>query len=137
MGCPHPGVVVRVEPGSVHKKHAQLPRLVVEKSPDYKTIFVGGVYGGHRPDHFEVLVHSTELEPETTLQGPHQKPTYKHVFHVRLVMTPLQAKSIAEWLMRHVREYEETFGKIRSPEEMRREEKVVARDLLPSSSMYG
>jgi len=38
-------------------------------------------------------------------------------------MDPVQAKSLAQWLFKHIGEYEKTFGKIVIPKEIAEKEK--------------
>ncbi len=84
-------------------------------SNTYKTINVGGIIGGIRPGFFEVVVYSEEIEIEKaleTLQCNPRETTARRTVECRLIMNPFAAKSIAEWLLTNVQEYESKFGEI-------------------------
>jgi len=94
------------------------PKIEVEKDPQYKTIIVSGVFGGHRPGFFEAVIYTDEIVADEALKSipPDARKIYvKRVIKCRLLMDPFQAKSFAEWLMRHVKEYEKKFGEIKIP----------------------
>jgi len=97
------------------------PEVVVERSPDYKTIIVSGVFGGHRPGFFEAIVYTDELladEALASIPPDAERFKIKRTLQCRLVIDPVQAKSLLEWLKRHVEQYEKEFGEIRpSPKE--------------------
>ena len=93
-----------------------LPKINVKKAEDYKTIIVNGVFGGHRPGFFEVIVYTDELVADDVL-GSHQPDPKKiqidRTIQCRLILDPLQAKSFVTWLSQHIKQYEEMFGEIK------------------------
>ena len=100
---------------------AGLPEIRVEKHKDYRTIIVNGVYGGHRPGFFEAIIYTDEIEADealSTIPPSSEKVKIRRVLQCRLVMDPVQAKSIQQWLTRHIEEYEKKFGKIPLPEKV-------------------
>lgn len=88
---------------------------------NYRTINVGGVYGGHRPMYFEVIIHSDEIKATEALASAPLAPErsiLKRTLECRLLIDPYQAKAISKWLENHVQEYEKKFGRIPTPEEL-------------------
>jgi len=95
-------------------------KIEVVEDPQYKTIIVNGMFGGHRPGYFEAIVYTDELEAKEALGTVSLAPErafIKRTIRCRLVMDPVTAKSTAHWLMNHIVEYERIFGKIPFPPE--------------------
>lgn len=98
-----------------------IPKIEMGEHPNYRTVNVSGVFGGHRPMFFEVIVHSDELKATEALAGAQYAPErsiIKRTLECRLLIDPYQAKLISKWLDNHVQEYEKKFGHIPSPEEV-------------------
>ena len=96
-------------------------KIEVKEHPNYRTINVNGVYGSHRPQYFEVILYSEEVDAKDVLASPENpqiRPTVKRTLETRLVINPFTAKSILYWLNQNVAEYERLFGRIPSPEEV-------------------
>jgi hypothetical protein len=94
------------------------PEVNIEFSPDYRTIIISGIFGGHRPGFFEAVVYSDELNPVEafkTIQPDVTKVKIKRTMQIRLYFDPIQAKSILKWLSEHVQQYEKSFGVIPEP----------------------
>lgn len=94
------------------------PRVKVERHPNYRTIIVSGVYGGHRPGIFEAIVYTDEMEADEALASipPDQaKLTVRRTLQCRLLLDPFQAKTLLQWLKHHVEAYEKQFGEIKTP----------------------
>jgi len=96
------------------------PKIEVIEDSQYRTIIVNGMFGGHRPGYFEAIVYTDELEAKEALGTVSLAPErafIKRTIRCRLVMDPVTAKSIKNWLTNHINDYERVFGKIPSPEE--------------------
>jgi hypothetical protein len=97
------------------------PQIDVKEHSGFRTINVNGVFGGPRGMYFEVTLYSDEVKAGQALSTfeivPH-KATISRTLECRLIIDPLQAKSIAQWLARHVSEYEKKFGRIPLPDEL-------------------
>jgi len=94
----------------------EAPKFKKEISPHYRTIVVSGVFGGHRPGWFEMIIFTDEIDPESldpALSG--SRVVVKRTFQCRLILDPIQAKSLLQWLTYHVKEYEKKFGEIKMP----------------------
>ncbi len=97
-----------------------IPKIIVEKHKDYRTIVVDGVFGGHKPGAFEIIVYTDELEPDEALAAvptAKEKVKVKRTVQCRLVLSPVQAKSLEKWLSTQLQAYEKKFGKIPFPAE--------------------
>jgi len=96
------------------------PKVEVQKDPNYRTIIVSGLYGGHRPGYFEAIVYTDEMAAEEALSivsGLPEKVFIRRTLLCRLFIDPVQAKSIAKWLNQHIADYEKAFGPIPTPPE--------------------
>ncbi|MHC1624697.1 MAG: DUF3467 domain-containing protein [Methermicoccaceae archaeon] len=103
------------------------PRINRSRAPDYKTVFLGGVHGGHRPEHFEMVVKSITLNAnESEEEGI---TVLDMVDEVCIIMTPGEAKRTMLWLKDHVERWERQFGEIKQVPE----EKLN----IPDTGMYG
>lgn len=108
------------------------PKINNIRSEDYRSIFVTGVFGGMQLDHFNMIIQSVTPNANETLSG---NPVIDRVDEVCLVMTPMQAKIVFEWLGSHLKKYEESVGKIPTTEEIvKKIEGKKGKDSLPSSS---
>jgi hypothetical protein len=107
------------------------PRIEVIDDPDYRTIIVNGVFGGHKPGFLEAVVYTDEWvvkEALATLDAPLDKIYIKRTLKCRLVIDPFTAKSVADWLTTHIKQYEESFGKIEAPKDKTlNQDRTVAR----------
>lgn len=95
--------------------------IEVKEHPHFRTINVNGVFGGVRGAYLEVVIFSDEVKlinALSTFNISAEKATLSRTIEARLIMDPLQAKTIAQWLTSHVNEYEKQFGRIPSPEEL-------------------
>jgi len=102
------------------------PKIVVEKHEGYRTIFQTGIYGGPRPGLFEWLIYTDEMvgdEALTTVPPDQAKIHIKRTLQCLVRLTPIEAKGFAEWLNRHITEYEKAFGKIVTPSDLEKKGK--------------
>jgi len=90
-------------------------KVETKKAEDFKTIIVDGVFGGSRSGLFEMICYTDELNAEEALSSvvPDGSKVYiNRTLHCRLVLTPIQAKSLLNWLGQSLEQYEKQFGKI-------------------------
>jgi hypothetical protein len=86
------------------------------RSDTFKNINVSGFFGGHRPGYFEAVIYSDEMDAGKALQTQppdSEKIEINRILECRLLMDPFQAKSVLEWLQKHVEDYEKIFGEIK------------------------
>lgn len=90
-----------------------MPRFETKRATDYKVIHVSGVVGGINPNEGTIIVFIDKLIPKTNPDGTMIIDTIERELVVELKMSPLQFKSIAEWMQMHIKEYEKMFGEIK------------------------
>lgn len=90
-------------------------RMKVEKSPDFKRIYVTGAYGMHSPWDFRIGFYREDIEVSGETMLGKEPPTVRREILVEIVLSPAAAKLLAEQLMRSVSDYEKKYGKIPSP----------------------
>lgn len=98
-----------------------LPDVVVEYHPSFRTMNVDGVFGSMRGMHMEIILYTDELESQQALSSAEaqpQKTKVKRTIQSRLLIDPLEAKIILQWLTAQINQYEKAFGRIPSPEEL-------------------
>ena len=100
---------------------SRTPDIEIEYSQDYKRINVAGIYGGIIPGGVEAIVYSEERRAENVLASqppaPH-KMSLKRTIETQLLIDPMQMKAVHQWLGIKIKEYENLFGIIPSPEEV-------------------
>ncbi len=98
-----------------------IPEISCEYSPTYKRIVVADIIGGIRPSGVSMTVYSEDSDFTAALETHPVSPTrvkIKRIVEAELVIDPMELKSIHKWLADKIKEYENTFGQIRSPEEI-------------------
>ncbi|MFB0543875.1 MAG: DUF3467 domain-containing protein [Candidatus Bathyarchaeia archaeon] len=101
-------------------------KVETTRAEDYKTIIVDGVFGGSRSGLFEMVCYTDELSAEEALSSiiPDGSKVYiKRTLRCRLVLTPIQAKALLNWLTQSLNQYEKQFGKIPLPERQKEEKR--------------
>ena len=104
------------------------PEIIVERDPSYRSIVVSGVFGGHRPGFFEAIVYTDELVADDALSSippATERIKIKRVLQCRLVMDPVQAKNLLQWLKQHIDRYEKEFGEIKPAPKEEREQSYI------------
>ena len=100
---------------------AKSPEIQVKEHPNFRTINVNGVFGGVRGMYFDIVLFSDESKVGSalsTIRTAPEKTTINRTLECRLIIDPLNAKAISQWLMLSIAEYEKQFGRIPSPEEL-------------------
>ena len=98
-----------------------LPEIKSETSPQYRRVYVAGVFGGIVPSGLEAVFYSESKDIEKVLQTQPlstHRMEIKRVAEIELLIDPMQMKSIYIWLDNKIKEYEKLFGRIPSPEEL-------------------
>ena len=103
-------------------------KIDVVRDDSYRTIVVNGVFGGHRPGFFEAIIYTDEMVADEALSSMPPSPEkvkIRRILQCRLIMDPIQAKSLLNWLSNHISEYEKKFGRIPIPSEAKQEKKEL------------
>lgn len=108
----------------------------MKEHPNFRTINVNGVFGGARGMYFDIVLFSDESKVSSalsTIGTAPEKTTINRTLECRLIIDPLNAKAISQWLMLNIAEYEKQFGRIPSPEELLNKHENVDLELNKSS----
>ena len=112
------------------------PEIQVREHPNFRTINVNGVFGGARGMYFDIVLFSDESKVASALSSltiAPERTTINRTLECRLIIDPLNAKAISQWLMLSITEYEKQFGRIPSPEELLDKHENMDSDLNKSS----
>ncbi len=112
------------------------PEIQVREHPNFRTINVNGVFGGPRGMYFDIVLFSDESKVASALSSlkiAPERTTISRTLECRLIIDPLNAKAISQWLMLSITEYEKQFGRIPSPEELLDKHENMDSDLNKSS----
>ena len=110
--------------------------IQVKEHPNFRTINVNGGFGGARGMYFDIVLFSDESKVSSalsTIGTAPEKTTINRTLECRLIIDPLNAKAISQWLMLNIAEYEKQFGRIPSPEELLDKHENVDLELNKSS----
>ncbi len=90
-------------------QESEVPPIEIIKDPEYKTIYVNGVFGGLDPVEGKMIFYVDILEPEIDKKMPGAMKVKKIIrkLLIDIRMSPVQFKSIAEWMKSHVKRFEE------------------------------
>ena len=87
--------------------------IEVLKSDEFKQIYAVGAMGGHSPYDFRISFYNDT--PKTFAQKEKQVSVMERKTKTEIILPPLAAKELAEWLSTHVKEFEKQFGEIKKP----------------------
>ncbi len=90
-------------------------RMKVERSPDFKRIYVTGAYGVHSPYDFRLGFYRDDMEFDEKSMSGEVPPTIRREVIIEVVLTPPAAKMLAEQLSRAIKDYEAKYGRIPAP----------------------
>lgn len=102
-------------------KSQPMPQVVIPpkfediKSPDFKSIYVSGVFGGLDPNEGRMLFFLDHLEPKTMnepVPGAQKVEKIVRELLIEVHMSPTQFKSIVLWMNEHIKRYEDAYGLI-------------------------
>lgn len=99
------------------------PEIESIYSDEYRRINVAGVVGGILVGGFEIAVYSEERRVDRVVQTQPLSPNrmkVRRTIEANLLLDPMQAKSIHEWLGQQIAKYEQIFGRIPSDEDIQR-----------------
>ena len=86
--------------------------------------------------YFDIVLFSDESKVASALSSlkiAPERTTINRTLECRLIIDPLNAKAISQWLMLSITEYEKQFGRIPSPEELLDKHENMDSDLNKSS----
>jgi len=103
-----------------------VPEFKARKHEHYRTINANGMFGGVRMGYIEAILFTEETDLTSAMGSAQFNPSkteIERILQCRIVWDPIQLKATAIWLNNKVKEYEELFGAIPSPEEVAEKQK--------------
>jgi hypothetical protein len=104
-----------------------IPEVEVKEHPNFRTINVGGVFGGPLDMRFELTIFSQHYAAsDAYMSGQTTDPLkYSRTLECRLVVDPFNLKAIVHWLTGQLSEFEAQYGNIPTPEERQQREIAI------------
>ncbi len=87
--------------------------IEIIRSPDFKQVYAIGAIGGHSPYDFRIAFYNDS--PKALAEGNKQITIMERKIESEIILSPLAAKELANWLNEHVKDYEKLFGEIKRP----------------------
>jgi len=88
-------------------------KVQTTKSPDFKQIYAIGAIGGHSPYDFRIAFYNDS--PRTAQEDGKNMTVMERRIDTEIILSPLAAKELANWLSEHIKDYEKLFGEIKRP----------------------
>ena len=84
------------------------PRIEMTESPDYKAVYVSGVFGGLDPNDGRVIFFLDRIKPKmvSNPRGAMELEKVNRELQVEIHMSPPQFMSVAKWMMDHAQRFE-------------------------------
>ena len=105
------------------------PPFEVTKHPEFKSWYVTGAFGGVSPLDARMILYLDRLEPEVVPGGTPGQMRVNRInreLQVELHMTPVEFKSLSQWMAQHVQRFEENLHEIQmGPQEEEEENPLV------------
>jgi len=118
-------------------KEPPIPEIEIKENPNFRTINVGGVFGGPLDTRFELTIFSQHYEAsEGFASGQQTNDPLKlsRTLECRLIIDPFNLKAIAQWLMGQVEVFEKQYGHILTVEERQQKAASAEEDAKKKTS---
>ncbi|MEI8003923.1 MAG: DUF3467 domain-containing protein [Methanothrix sp.] len=83
------------------------------KSSDFKQVYAIGAIGGHSPYDFRIAFYNDS--PRAQVEDGKSVTVMERKIDTEIILSPLAAKELANWLAEHIKDYEHVFGEIKRP----------------------
>ncbi len=83
------------------------------KSSDFRQVYAIGAIGGHSPYDFRIAYYNDS--PKTLVEDGKSMTVMERKIDTEIILSPLAAKELANWLVEHIKDYEKVFGEIKRP----------------------
>lgn len=93
--------------------HSMEVSVEIVRSPDFKQIYAIGAIGGHSPYDFRIAFYNDS--PKALVDKGKQVTVMERKIESEIILSPLAAKELANWLSGHIKDYEKIFGEIKKP----------------------
>lgn len=88
-------------------------KVEILKSSDFKQVYAIGAIGGHSPYDFRIAFYNDS--PKTAVEGGKSVTVMERKIDTEIILSPLAAKELANWLVEHIKDFEKVFGEIKRP----------------------
>jgi len=85
----------------------------ITRSTEFRQIYAIGAIGGHSPYDFRIAFYNDS--PKALMEGGKQMTVMERKIEAEIILSPLAAKELANWLNGHIKDYERLFGEIKKP----------------------
>lgn len=94
---------------------AEMIRIDINKSKDFRQVYAIGALGGHSPYDFRLSFYN---DSPKSFSEKRELQAIERTIETQIILSPSAAKELANWLMAHVKDYENMFGPITQPKEV-------------------
>ncbi|MCX6676927.1 MAG: DUF3467 domain-containing protein [Methanothrix sp.] len=88
-------------------------KVEILKSSDFRQVYAIGAIGGHSPYDFRIAYYNDS--PKTVVEDGKSVTVMERKIDTEIILSPLAAKELANWLVEHIKDYEKVFGEIKRP----------------------
>jgi outer membrane lipoprotein-sorting protein len=88
-------------------------KVEISKSSDFSQVYAIGAIGGHSPYDFRIAFYNDS--PKTQVEDGKSMTVMERKIDTEIILSPLAAKELANWLVEHIKDYEKVFGEIKRP----------------------
>lgn len=87
--------------------------MEIKRSPEFRQVYAIGAIGGHSPYDFRIAFYNDS--PKALVEGGKKMTVVERKIDAEIILSPLAAKELANWLNGHIKDYERLFGEIKKP----------------------
>jgi hypothetical protein len=88
-------------------------KVEILKSSEFKQVYAIGAIGGHSPYDFRIAFYNDS--PRAQVEDGKSLTAIERKIDTEIILSPLAAKELANWLGEHIKDYERVFGEIKRP----------------------
>lgn len=85
----------------------------MRRSPNFRQIYAVGAFGGHSQWDFRITFFNEVPKYPEEVTGPLEVTEVERVAEVEVILSPVAAKQLANWLNTLIAQYERAFGEIK------------------------
>ena len=89
------------------------PKIILKKSPNFRRVYAVGAFGGHSQWDFRITFFNEAPRYPEEAALPLQVTEVERIAEVEVILAPVAAKQLANWLNKLIAQYEQAFGEIK------------------------
>jgi len=105
------------------------------KSPDFKQVYAIGAIGGHSPYDFRIAFYNDS--PKSVQDGGKSVTIMERKIDTEIILSPMAAKELLNWLGEHIKDYEKVFGEVKRPGQLGQQNPANSGKEAPSAPIQG